>query len=137
MGKISVNPAWKPPDDPLFVSLLERAIEDNVLVYFAAVPLARVVRYDPAFRPERTENGDAVVQAIMNDWRSGNFQKVWVYPSGDSFIVSDDYFTLAAAERGQPDFLPCWILGRPPEGTVQNLQGPISSTEVRKLLGVA
>jgi hypothetical protein len=31
-----------------------------------------------------------------------------IFANGELFVASDDYYTLAAAERGQPDFLPCW-----------------------------
>ncbi len=59
---------------------------------------------------------------------------MWVYPKGDLFVVADDYFALAAAERGQPDFVPCWVLGEIKNGKAEQVQGPIEKASVRKML---
>jgi hypothetical protein len=138
-GDLKINPDWVPPTDPVFAYLLREAVSGSgaVLVYYAAIPLVRVVRYEPSFHPEDTEHGDAVVQSIMDDWRQGKFAKVWVYPKGDLFVLSDDYFTLAAAERGKADFLPCRVLGRPSETVAKDIQGPIAPEGLRKMLGMA
>jgi hypothetical protein len=105
-----VNPDWQPPTDPVFQCLIQEATLGWVPVYFAAIPMSRLRRFVPSFRPERTQEGDAVVGAIIKRWRAGDFVRMWVYPKGGLFVVSDDYFTLAAAERGQPDFCRCWVL---------------------------
>ena len=105
-------------------------------VYFAAIPLTRIVRFAPTFRPENTKGGDAVVQSIMQQWQAGEFSKMWVYPRGDQFVVADDYFTLAAAERGQPDLVPCWVLGTIQNKSAEQVQGPIDQGAVAKILGM-
>lgn len=135
-GDPEVNPDWKPPSDPVFQYLMQEALLGTIPVYFAAVPRARVLRYDPTFRPENTPNGEKVVQSIMDAWRQNKFQKIWVYPKGDVFVCSDDYFTIAAAERGKPDFLPCWILGRPSQTAAKDIQGPINQDGLRKMFGL-
>jgi hypothetical protein len=61
---------------------------------------------------------------------------MWVYPKGDIFIVSDDYFTLAAAERGQPDLVPCWVLGKITRGNAEQVQGAIGQDVIRRMLGL-
>lgn len=134
--RLATRPDWRPPRDPVFAYLLEQATLGVVPVYFAAVPLARVVRHDPTFRPERTPDGETVVQRIMADWRTGSLHPLWVYPRGDLFICADDYFTLAAAERGQPDCLPCWVLGHPDETIAQDVQGPIAPAAINRMLGI-
>ena len=59
---------------------------------------------------------------------------MWVYPQGELFMVSDDYLALAAAERGQPEVVPCWILG--PESDLMDLHGPVEPRSLRRMLGV-
>lgn len=103
-------------------------------VYFAGIPLERLRRFSQSFHPENSPGGDEVVSAIMRRWRSGDFFKIWVYPSGDQFIVSDDYFTLAAAEIGRPDFLPCWVLGTVPTAHAIDIQGPCPVEWVKETL---
>lgn len=130
-----INPAWQPPDDPVFAYLMQEALYGALPVWFAAVPLPRVRRFDPTFRPENTEHGPDVVAQIMAKWRAGEFAKLWIYPKGDLFIASDDYFTLAAAEKGQPDYLPCWILGPFDTKTVKDPKGPVSQTALQNMFG--
>jgi hypothetical protein len=132
-----VNPEWKPPHDPVFEYLLQEALFGALDVHFAGVRLPRVRRFASDFRPERTRGGDQVVAQIMAQWRAGNMSKLWVYPKGDLFIASDDYFTLAAAEAGQPDWLPCWVLGPFRRDHVRDVQGPIDRASLREMFGVA
>lgn len=97
---------------------------------------ARGVR--PSFRPDMSKNGDVIVAAIMKRWREGDFVRIWFYPKGDLFIVSDDDFTLAAAERGRTDFCPCWVLGEiKNDEKVEQVQGPISQVGLHKIQGLA
>lgn len=134
---LKIKPDWQPPTDPVFQYLLQEAALGWVPVYFAAIPLSRLRRFVPTFRPEKTKEGDAVVVAIMKRWRAGNFVHMWVYAKGDLFIVSDDYFTLAAAERGQPDLCPCWVMGEiRNDGKAKQVQGPIDKTSVRRMQGL-
>jgi hypothetical protein len=135
-NKLQVNPAWRPPTDPVFQYLWQEAMFGQLPVFFGAVPLPRVIAFDPTFHPETTPGGEEVVRAVMQDWRKGIFQKVWTYPRGELFVSSDDYFTLAAAERGQPDFLPCWILGRPAPGSAKDVQGPMAQDRLRSIVGL-
>jgi hypothetical protein len=132
-GQPEVNTDWKPPTDPVFQYLLQEALIGTLEVFFAAVPLLRVKRYSPQFRPENSSEGREVIAQITAEWRRGEFKKLWVYPKGDLFVSADDYFTLAAAEAGEPDFLPCWVLGRPRTDITKDIQGPIDQKALRKM----
>lgn len=68
-----VNPDWESPADSVFQYLIQEAALGWVPVYFAAIPLSRLRRYVPSFRPEMTKDGEAVVAAIMGRWRAGEF----------------------------------------------------------------
>jgi hypothetical protein len=52
-------------------------------------------------------------------------------------VLSDDYIVWEAIKQGGPDFMPCWVLGTPSHGSIENLQGPIETTEIARLLGFA
>lgn|GEM_PF-3692089 len=45
-------------------------------------------------------------------------------------MVSDDYISLFAALRGLPDYVPRYILGRPENPHIRDLQGPIRQQDV-------
>ncbi len=42
-----------------------------------------------------------------------------------------------AAKLGDPDFLPCWVLGRPDLEGVVDIQGPLDEAGVRSAIGFA
>lgn len=135
--KINVNNEFKPPDDPLFAYLLDETIAGRVPVYFASIPLKIIRPFAPDFHPETHPIGKEMVEAITADWREGHFHFMWVYPKGGHFVMSDDYLTFASAVQGQPDFMPCWVLGDPRLPGVKDIQGPIRHEDVRKLLGLS
>ena len=135
LASLKFDPAFEPPHDEVLAYLCERAAVGGVPVFFASVPLGKVRPFSETFHPENHPKGRDIVEAIMANWRAGRFSYFWVYERGDSFIVSDDYFSLAAARRGQPDCLPCWILGQP-VGDLADLQGPLVVADVRKALGL-
>ncbi len=135
-SELATNPDWEPPSDSVFQYLLEQAALGLVPVFAAAVPLARIKRFDPAFHPEETPEGGKGAAAIMQHWDGGEISKAWVYPRGDIFILSDDYFTLAAAEKGKRDFVPCLLLGQCSFDGLKNAMGPAPLDFVRKSLGL-
>jgi hypothetical protein len=51
--------------------------------------------------------------------------------------VSDDYIVLFAALNGLPDYVPCWVLGKPEGDFAPDIQGPVASTDVAQLLGIS
>lgn len=135
--KINVNNEFKPPDDPAFAYLLDETIAGRVPVYFAAVPLGLIRPFAPDFHPENYPIGRELVEAIIADWREGHFQYMWIYPKENHFVMSDDYLIFASAVQGQPDFMPCLVLGDPRLPGVKDIQGPIRHEDVRQLLGLS
>ena len=134
VDQIHLNPELTPPVDPILARLMQEAIEGRVPVYFAEVPLVLCVPYDPDYRPDLHPVGNAVIRQTMEDWQKQKFTNLLVYPRGVWFVVSDDYIQLFAALRGRPDCVPCWVLGKPENPFVENVQGPIRLEDVRRVL---
>ena len=114
-----------PPRDAVLDYLLREALAGALPVYAGAVPVARLRRFREDFRPERTFGGERVVRAIFAQWGADAAPRLWVYPRGDVFMVSDDYLALAAAERGTAELVPCWILGPVRPAEMETLRGPV------------
>lgn len=130
-------PDLTPKHDERFSALLQCAASGDVPVYFAAVPLAICVPFDLDYRPDLHPVGEQAISQMIDGWTKGQFQKLFVYQRGKWFVVSDDYITLFAALQGQPDYVPCWVLGKPDSDLVRDVQGPIATKDVPKLLGIA
>jgi hypothetical protein len=126
----------RPLRDHVYGYLLERAAIGALPLYFAAIPRALIRPFDTEYDPSKHPIGEAAIEQTMADWRAGIFHYAWVYPSDDSYVLSDDYIPWAAAQRGQPDFLPCWVLGHPSAAGAVDIQGPIEPSRVRELLGL-
>lgn len=133
---VSVGPSWRPNDDPTFDLLLGQAMKGITPVYFGAVPLALCIPADPDYRPDAHPIGAQAIEATFQEGARGNFSSLIVYPRGRWFVVADDYIPLFAYLRGSPDYVPCWILGKPDNELVKDLQGPIAPTDVPKALGL-
>jgi hypothetical protein len=125
----------RPLRDDVLGYLLQRAVEGVVPVYFAAVPRMLIHPFDTEYDPAKHPVGAAAIAQTMAEWRSGHVPHVWVYPRGAAYVLSDDYIPWAAALRGQPDFLPCWVLGYPSVAGTVDIQGPVEPQRVRRLLG--
>src|SRR6266536_1466783 len=100
-----------PPKDVVMIYLMSRAATGHLPVYFAAIPIELVRPFSTEYDPRRHRVGRQAVDAKKEDWLAGRFSKMWVYPDASSYVMSDDYITFYAAQEGQPDFLPCFILG--------------------------
>ena len=136
MADIHIDPGLCPNHDPTFDKLFEQAMNGITPVYFAAVPLGLCIPADPDYRPDLHAAGAAAVQAVYDEASQGKFPRLIVYPRGIWVVVSDDYIPLFAALRGRPDCLACWVLGRPDNDLVKDLQGPIAASDVRTALGL-
>jgi len=129
-------PGLIPKHDERFSALLTGAVSGDVLIYFAAVPLALCVPFDLDYRPDLHPLGRQAIAQAFGAWSNGKFQTLLVYQRGKSFVVSDDYIPLFAALRGQPDCVPCWIFGKPDGDLARDVQGPIAQEDVREILGL-
>ncbi len=80
--------------------------------------------------------GRQAIAQVFGAWSNGQFRNLFVYQRGKSFVVSDDYIPLFAALRGRPDYVPCWVFGRPDSDLARDVQGPIVQDDVLKILGL-
>jgi hypothetical protein len=125
------------PKDLVMIYLMSRASTGHLPVYFAAVPLDIIRPFSSEYDPRRHPVGRQAVDDKKQEWLSGHFPTMWVYPDQSAYVMSDDYITFCAAQEGQPDFVPCFILGDFEDTRVKDRQGPIEIADVRKALGFA
>jgi hypothetical protein len=130
-------PGLVPQRDERLMHLLEEAVAGRVRLYFAAVPLGLCVPFDLDYRPDKHPVGEAAIRDAFEQAKAGSFPKMFTYQRGAWFVVSDDYIPLFAALAGLPDYVPCWVLGKPESELVKDVQGPIDPASVKSLLGFA
>jgi hypothetical protein len=132
-----IDPSLQPKSDPEWARLAEGAFSGEVPVYFAAVPLILCVPFDLDYRPDLHPSGAQAIRMFVEMAKRQEFQNLIVYPRGKWFVISDNYIELFAALDGKPDFLPCFIMGKPENEMVQDIQGPIDLKDIRKVFGLA
>lgn len=132
-NQLHPHPELTPKRDETFMHLAERAIKCEVPVYFAAIPLRCCVPFDVDYRPDRHPVGKQAIRSTALEGAKGNFTKMIVYPRGAWFVVADDYIPLFAALLGNPDDVPCWVLGKPDADYASQIQGPIDAEGVREV----
>lgn len=137
VSDLSIDPGLCPNDDPTFDRLFDQAMKGITPVYFGSVPLGLCIPADPDYRPDKHPAGAAAIEASYQEAVQGKLSSLIVYPRGIWFVVSDDYVPLFASLRGRPDYVPCWILGKPDNELVKDLQGPIALADWRKSFGLA
>ena len=130
-------PGLTPRRDETFMRLLEEAAAGRAEVYFAAVPLGLCVPFDLDYRPDRHPVGQSAILNAFEQASAGSFPKMIAYQRGAWFVISDDYIPLFAALAGLPNYVPCWILGKPDSDLVKDVQGPIDPASVKALFGFA
>ena len=133
---LKIDPSLQPKSDPEWLRLAEGALKGQVPVYFAAVPLILCVPFDLDYRPDLHPVGQQAIRAFIEMAQRRKFQNLIVYPRGKWFVISDHYIELFAALEGKPDLLPCFIMGKPENEMVQDLQGPIDPKDIRKVFGL-
>jgi hypothetical protein len=136
LGAIQNLPGLTPLRDQRLMELLAGAVAGKVPLYFAAVPLGLCVPFDLDYRPDRHPVGEAAIREACEQANAGAFPKMFAYQRGAWFIISDDYIPLFAAVAGLPDYVPCWVLGKPDSELVKDVQGPIDPASVKNLLGL-
>ena len=126
---------FKPPIDPTFNKLIELAAAGDLYVYFAAIPPAKIRPYSNEFVFREQPHGEEIVNSILKQVLAGEMDppRIWVYESGDGFIMSDDYASYESFLIGKPDAVGCYVLGKPTLSCAQSVQGPINA---RQALGL-
>ena len=137
ISDLKVNEEFAPASDPVLVHLMVEAAKGRLPVHFAIIEFKSLKRFDNAHRPELLVSGKDILEQIVDTWQEDQPRPIWVYPSGDEFIMSDDYFTFAAYEQKQMDFVSCFVLGVAEGEGVSDVQGPLTVEQVKKQLGFA
>lgn len=132
--KLVTDPDLVPKRDDTFVRLLVEAVGGKVPVYLAAVPLVVCVPFDLDYRPDLHPVGEAAILSVLEEVNQR--AAMIAYPRGKWFVIADDYIHLFAALRGRPDYVMCWILGKPDNELIRDVQGPIALADVPKALGL-
>ena len=129
---------FQPPDDRLFQYLMLQATQGKVEVYGAVIETAKVEfkRTHNSHRPERTEEGQKILQAMWKAWQAGNGPQPWLYVWDGAYAVADDYFWIALIEQGKPEFVAAQILGEPLRVGLKQKIGPLPPEQVRAMLGL-
>ncbi len=128
------HPELTPPHDTVLDYLLECALQGNVPVYFAAIPLGLIKPFSDLYDPRRHPIGRQAIASIQEHWKNQEFKNMLVYPRKDVFIMSDDYITYYACLEGKPEYVPCWVLGLCTTPDARDVQGPIRKEDLRKVL---
>lgn len=134
--KLGVIPGLVPKRDDTFVRLLTEAVGGRVPVYLASVPLILCVPFDVDYRPDLHPVGAAAIRAIMKEAKLGRAAAMIAYPRGMWFVIADDYIRLLAALRNRADYVMCWILGKPDNDRIRDVQGPVELEDVPRALGL-
>lgn len=127
---------FEPPADPVFQHLLEQAVNGGIPVFGIVVSTDRLIAFDPAHRPELNRPGSQIVQGILRQWAEGAAPQPWVYPRGNQFVVSDDYFALTAIRLAKVGTIACQCLGIPARANVLNDPVPVPASWVQGALGI-
>ena len=137
ISKITINPTLQPRHDSEWDRLFDAGLKGELPVYFAGVPPILCIPFDLDYRPDLHPIGAKSIQAAIDAAKANDFQNLIVYPRGRWFIISDDYIPLFAALQGRPDYLPCFVLGKPKNDMLVSVQGPIARRDLRKAFGMA
>jgi hypothetical protein len=137
VSDLKMDPSLQPKPDPEWTRLAKAALQGELPVYFAAVPLILCVPFDLDYRPDLHPVGKQAIQQFVEAAKMRESNSLIVYPRGKWFVISDHYIDLFAALVGRPDFLPCFILGKPDNDMILDLQGPIAVQDVPKSFGLA
>ena len=135
LSDLKVNEEFAPKPDPVFNHLIAEATKGRLPVYLAVISMRSLKRCDVTHRPELTVSGKQYVAQIIEMWSEDAAWPMWVYPSDDKFIASDDYFTFAAYEQAQLDQAVCYVLGTPDGESVADQRGPLTVEQITKALG--
>lgn len=137
VSDLKIDPSLQPKHDPEWMRLVSAALKGELPVYFAAVPLILCVPFDLDYRPDLHPVGKQAIHQFVEAARMRESNSLIVYPRGKWFVISDHYIDLFAALEGRPDFLPCFILGKPNNDMIHDLQGPVAVQDLPRFFGLA
>lgn len=126
---------FRPSPDPVFHYLLRRALEGELAVHRAVVPIALLRPYDERYRLRDLPIGGRAIRLVLQAWADGSLPIVRVYPDRGCFVLSDDYVYYEAAREAERADLPCLVLGEAQAQGVMGIRGPLPLNEVRQVLG--
>jgi hypothetical protein len=136
--KHDADPAdvFAPPYDPVFSYLYSRVVIGAIPLYQANIPLALIRPFADDFRPDATPDGRKFIHLLGAKFETGNiYLPLWVYPAGDSFVLSDDHLPFCMLkERGIVSYW-CEVMGDFAHAAVTQVRGPAPLDYVRKLMG--
>ena len=135
VDKIRLDPLLTPKKDETWMTLAGRATNGRLPVYYAQIPFMLCVPFDLDYRPDLHPVGAEAIKRTLKAAQEGKFSYMIVYPRGKWFVVSDDYIFLFAALVGRPEYVPCWVLGKPENDLIKDVQGPLEVEEVKKIMG--
>jgi hypothetical protein len=72
----------------------------------------------------------------MQAWNSGTPIQPWLYADAGKYVVADDYFWLAAVERGCPPSFAAQVIAEPLSDGLTQKVGPLATSQVKQLLGM-
>src|SRR4029077_10663709 len=122
--KLGTIPELVPKRDDTFIQLITEAVSGRIRVYLAGVPLTLCVPFDMDYRPDLHPVGAAAIRAIIEEAELGRVAPMIAYPRGKWFVISDDYVRLFVALQSRADYVMCWILGKPDNDRIRDIQGP-------------
>ena len=140
MEQIATGPL-APPHDATLMERMESVYRGELPMYQALAPLDRVKPRHADFHPELTPMGAEILRQLEAQLKSavqaGEMQdlpRVLVYVEGDSYISSDDYFTLCACRNVGISRVPCFVLGEPTIDGTAEVRGPAPIEAARRVL---
>ena len=74
---LSSHPELTPPKDVILDYLLGCALEGQIHLYFAAIPLGMIEPFDASFDPRKHPLGRQWVDALLSQWQRGQMPNMW------------------------------------------------------------
>ena len=135
LNQIASIPELTPPKDPEFARRLDAVWSGAMPMYYATVPVTLLRPFSSEYDPSKHPIGVQMIERVMRDWSGGQMKYMIGYEQDGAMIISDHYIVLAAIQRGQPEYVPVWVMGKPSLAGLMDVQGPIMQSDIPKLLG--
>jgi len=130
---IQVDPAMAPATDERWMALAEQALAGSLPVFHAHIPIGNLIPFDPDYRPDLIGPTKGAIDYYFERAAAGHLKALIVYQRGYWFVVSDDYLPLFSSLQGQPENVPCFVLGAPDHPLLTNITR-VRPEDVRTIL---